>query len=120
MSSEYRNIWLCSVQIVPAKGYKFNELVELDAEEHYDGAWANVLVKSDDLHEVLDIIAQGLKQMNFVPVFIDKIENVQTLLEEDALGHKHGEDADYLLDSDNTFIISDELFPYRTENWRDN
>ena len=114
MTNNYRNVWIIFVQIEPEENYSFEELVESDEadEEKYIGAWANVLVKADTINEALDIIPQGLKEKNFEVVFIDKIENVESLVEYEEIDLKVLTEIDWLLSTRYVFMISDKLFPY--------
>ncbi len=83
MNSNYRNVWLAFVQIEPTGNYSFEELIESDekVEKKYIGAWTNLLIKANTINEALEIVPQGLKEKEFKVVFIDKIENVQSMVE---------------------------------------
>ena len=114
MNDNYKNIWLAFVQIKPEKGYSFRELIESDEEneKNYIGAWANLLIKADTINEALQILPEGLKEKNFEVVFIDKIENVQSMVEYEEIDIKVLREIDWLLSTDYIFMISDKIFPY--------
>jgi hypothetical protein len=116
-NTKYKNVWLAFVQIKPEENYSFEELIESDEEneEKYMGAWANILVKADTINEALEIIPQGLKEKNFEVVFIDKIENVQSLVEYEEIDLKVLKEIDWLLSNEYVFMISDKIFPYAEE-----
>ncbi len=114
MNSNYKNVWLVFVQIIPEINYSFEELIESDKEieEKYTGAWANLLVKADTINEALEIVPQGLKEKFFKVVCIDKIENVQSLFEYEDIDFDVLKEIDWLLSTDYVFMISDKIFPY--------
>ena len=116
-TTKYKNVWLAFVQIKPEEDYSFRELIESDEEneEEYIGAWANILVKSDNIYGALEIVPLGLKEKNFEVVFIDKIENVQSLVEYDEIDLKFLKEIDWLLSNEYVFMISDKIFPYAEE-----
>jgi len=112
--NKYRNVWLVFVQIKPEKDYSFEELVELNEknEEKYSGAWANLLVKADTINEAIEIVPEGLKEKGFDVIFIDKIENVQSLVEYNDIDVKVLKEVNWLLSTEYIFMISDKIFPY--------
>ncbi|MGV3642368.1 MAG: hypothetical protein ACO1NZ_17730 [Adhaeribacter sp.] len=116
-TTKYKNVWLAFVQIKPEEDYSFGELIESDEEneEEYIGAWANILIKADTLNEALEIVPLGLKEKNFEVVFIDKIENVQSLVEYEEIDLKVLKEIDWMLTTEYVFIISNKIFPYAAE-----
>ena len=74
---KYKNIWISLVNIKSKEGFSFMDLTDTDDDEalpyNYVGAWGNILVKSDNIKSALDIISQGLDELHFEVVFIDKI-----------------------------------------------
>jgi hypothetical protein len=108
------NTWLSFVNIGPKRGSKFNDLIEIDStdESEYIGAWANLLIKSDRINEVPSIIEKGLNELDMGVIFIDKIENVDSLIEYDELEASVIEEANWLVNSEYVFKISDRIFPY--------
>lgn len=119
MKEKYKKTWLAFIQIVPKKGYKFSELIiesETDTEGgDYIGAWANVIVKSDSIENALKIIHMGIAEKMFEVEFIDKIENIQSLLDEEALNSSIISEIDWLVSSEYLFMISDKIFSYTEE-----
>lgn len=114
MENTYKNIWLVFVQIEPEEDYSFENLIDFDEEvdKKYNGAWANLIVKADTIYDALDIAPQGLKEKNFKVIFIDKIENVKSLVEYNEIDSKVIEEIDWLLTTNYVFMISDKIFPY--------
>ncbi len=114
MSNEYRKVWLAFVQIEAQEKYSFNDLIDSENAglPQYVGAWANVLVKANDINKALEIVPQGLDEKGFRVIFIDKIENVASLIEYDELDKKAIKEVDWLLSTDYVFMISDKIFPY--------
>jgi hypothetical protein len=114
MTSEYKNVWLAFVQIEAQENYSFMDLIDSEDENtsKYIGAWANVLVRAKDIYNAIKIISQGLEEKMFKVVFIDKIENVASLIEYKELDHQVVQEVDWLLSTDHVFMISDKLFPY--------
>lgn len=110
----YRNVWLAFIDIQAFEGLKFQDLIDFDDEvpEDYIGAWANVLVINDRINEVPDIIEKGLSELNFSLKFIDKIENVASLIEYDEIDENVIEECDWLLSTKFIFKISEKIFPY--------
>lgn len=114
MNVDFKNFWLVFAQIKPEAGYLFEDLVESESfvNEKYVGAWANLIVKSNEIIDALKLVSLGLKEKNFEVVFIDKIENVQSLVDYNELDHKILNEIEWLIDSDFVFMISDKIFPY--------
>ena len=112
---KYNNFWLAFVNIRAEKGYKFNDLIDLGADDpksSYVGAWANIIVKAEEMNEAIEIIPQGLKELNFDVVFIDKIENLGSLIDYGEVNELVASEVNWLSESDYVFKISDKLFPY--------
>lgn len=111
---KYLTIWLGFVHIKAKDGIEFNSLVDIKEPSHrkYIGAWANILVKSEAIPDAIDIISEGLSELGFEPVFIDKIENFLSLIEAKEVEKSVIQEADWLLTSNFVFKISDRLFPY--------
>lgn len=118
MEKNYKNIWLVFVQIVAEEGFLFEDLIDSDEQvaEKYDGAWANLIVKADKINDAIEIVPQGLKEKNFEVEFIDKVENVQSLVEDNEIDNKVLEEINWLLSTEYVFMISDKIFPYSEEN----
>jgi len=114
MYNEYKKVWLAFVQIEAQENYSFNDLIDSENADtpQYAGAWANVLVKADNINTVLEILPQGLDEKNFKVIFIDKIENVASLIEYEELDKNVIKEVDWLLSTDYVFKISDKIFPY--------
>lgn len=115
MTSEYKKVWLAFVQIEAQEGYSFMDLIDSENENtssKYIGAWANVLVRAEDIYKAMEIIPQGLEEKKFNVIFIDKIENVTSLIEYKELDSQVVQEVDWLLSTDYVFMISDKIFPY--------
>lgn len=111
-------MWLAFVQIVPAEGYQFADLIDTEGakvNEIYIGAFCNVLVKHSDIREAIGIIEAGLKEKNWDLMFIDKIENIESLAENEELDEQTLDEIHWLYNSEYVFMISDKLFPYTEE-----
>jgi len=106
---------LAFVQIAAQDNLSFAELIDSAHENDVDyiGAWANVLVKAESAQKALEIVPQGLAEKKFNVIFIDKIENVESLIESKELDSKVIKEVDWLLSTDYVFMISDRIFPYK-------
>ena len=113
---KYKQIWIVSVDIEAISGYDFMELIDRsdcnEALPKYIGAWANVIIKSATINEALNLLEIGLKEKNFKIRFIDKIENMYSLVEDDDINIDMIKEAEWLLSSQYCFMISDKLWPY--------
>lgn len=118
---QYTAVWLVFVNIKPLDGFKFHELIEAKRKnENYVGAWANILVRADNIHKALEIVPAGLKELSFEIVFIDKIENFKSLVDYKEVAPEVIEEADWLLCTPYVFKISDRIFPYEpVEDWEE-
>lgn len=117
---EFKNLWLAFVQIKAKSGLRFNELINTDSDsgrsnEEYIGAWANVIIKADSISDALEIVPPGLLELNFEVDFIDKIENLKSLVENNELKDSVVHEAKWLLQSQYVFKISDDIFPFCAE-----
>ena len=114
MKIDYKKLWLTVVQIRACKGFVFNDLIDKteDDDNKYIGAWANVLVKANTITEVVNILNDGLKELQFEVEFIDKISNMASLVEENEVSQEIISDADSLFCSDYKYVFCDELWPY--------
>jgi DNA-dependent RNA polymerase auxiliary subunit epsilon len=54
----------------------------------------------------------GLRELKFEIEFIEKIENISSLIENDELKSDVKIEVDWLLNSEFVFKISDKIFPY--------
>jgi len=110
----YKNVWLGYLEIRATEGKRFNDLLDLEDtdSQEYIGAWGNILIISDRINEVPDIIEAGLNELGMTVVFIDKIENVNSLVEDEQLSEIVIEEANWLLASKYVFKICNKLFPY--------
>ncbi len=112
---KYNNFWLAFVNLKAKAGFKFTDLIDFEDSPHnisYKGAWANIIVKSKYIDDVINIIPVGLDELNFEVVFIDKIENIGSLIEYKELSDDVTAEVDWLLKSKFVFKISDKIFPY--------
>lgn len=114
-TNKYSSIWIAFVQFKAEAGENFNNLIDTEEQSSdlaYLGAWANVLIDSSDINGAFDIIEQGLKELKFQLVFIQKIENTALLVEEEELKSDVVEEIHYMLQHGYKFMISDRIFPY--------
>ena len=117
-TNKYDSMWLAFVRFEAEPGEDFNALIELDGNDSaptYLGAWANVLVDSFNLKEAIDIIEEGLTELRFRLLFIQKIENIALLVEEDELKSGVTEELDSMHQHGYKFMISDRVFAYTAE-----
>lgn len=114
MINVYKNIWLVFVQIKAKEGFLLEDLVDSDSTnaKKYTGAWANLIIKAETINDALNIVPLGLKEKNFEIEFIDKIENVKSLVEYNELNSNLLDEIDWLLTTNYVFMISDKIFPY--------
>jgi hypothetical protein len=115
---DYKKMWLAFVQVVPDEGYHFADLIDTEgaeAEATYMGAWCNVLVKHEDIKQAIGIIEESLWDKHFVLAFIDKIENIESLVENEELNEDTLADIQQLCNSGQVFTISGSLYPYMEE-----
>lgn len=111
----YERVWLAFVNIGAMNGYTFNDLIDAESANgdiQYTGAWANILLVADDINTALSILPKGLLELNFEIIFIDKIENLETPIENNEVNQELIEEANWLLESKFVFKISDRVFPY--------
>jgi len=110
----YLGLWVFFLHLGPGKGYRFNNLIEIEDGDtrEYKGAWANVLVKGKTIHEALEILPLGLKELGFEIIFIDAVQNVYTLADNNELNKDILDECDWLLKTKYKYMISDKLFPY--------
>lgn len=114
-SKKFNNFWLVFLNIKAKDGYIFNDLIDFDGvmdDTNYGGAWANIIIKSDDINGALALVPLGLDELNFDVVFIDKIENINSLLEYNEITEDVKNEVEWLSKSGYVFKISDKLFPY--------
>lgn len=112
----YSNFWLAFVNLKAKDGFVFADLIDLDGSPDnidYKGAWANIIVKTDNINNALEIIPLGLDELDFEVVFIDKIENIGSLIEYKEITDDVKAEVDWLSKSEYVFKISDKLFPYK-------
>jgi|SRR5690625_522048 len=112
---KYSNFWLAFVNLKAKDGYVFSDLIDFDGSPDnidYNGAWANIIVKTDNIKDALEIIPLGLEELDFEVVFIDKIENIGSLMEYKEVTDDVRAEVDWLSKSEFVFKISDKLFPY--------
>lgn len=110
----YNKVWLAFVDMQAKEGKKLNDLIDIESEnsEKYIGAWGNILIISDRINEVPEIIEGGLSELDIDVKFIDKIENVGSLIEYDEIDEDVVKEVNWLLSTKYIFKISDKIFPY--------
>lgn len=111
---KYSELWMVFVNINAKSGYDFRDLVDMPEKNsnEFKGAWANILVRAKTINEVIDIVPLGLSELNFDVVFIDRVENIGTLAENNEVKVEVLKECDWLLESGYVFKISDKLFSY--------
>ena len=113
---DYSQLWLILVDIKAMTGKFFNELIEIeDGSGDYTGAWANILIKSETINQAIEIVPLGLQELGFIINKVDKIENFETLVENNLIEEDVIQEAEWLLSSTYVFKITDRLFPYSDE-----
>ena len=114
--NKFKQIWVASVDIESVAGYDFMELIDCSDHDEvlpkYIGAWANVIIQSATINEALNLLEIGLKEKNFRIKFIDKIENLYSLIEDNDINEDIIKEAEWLYSSQFKFMISDKLWPY--------
>lgn len=97
---KFKQLWIVSVAVEAFPGYEFNDLIDCsDCNETlpvYIGAWANVIIQSLTIHEGLSILECGLKEKKLKVKFIDKIENMYSLIENNELNVDVIKEAEWL------------------------
>lgn len=111
---KYIKTWLAFVQISACEGFDFNKLIDSgdNSNEIFTGAWANIILKANTIKEAIDLIPLGLRELNFSVVFIDKIENISSLVEYDEIDRNLVLEVDSLLESNYVFKIYGDIYPY--------
>lgn len=112
----FKQLWVASVDIEAMPNYDFMELIDRsdcnEALPKYIGAWANVIIQAPTIKEALFLIEIGLNEKNFKIRFIDKIENLYSLVEDNEINIDMIKEAEWLYKSQYSFMISDKLWPY--------
>jgi len=96
----FKELWIVSVDIEAMPGFEFNELIDSNdcnaPLPKYIGAWANVIIQSENINEVINILEIGLKEKNFSIKFVDKVENMYSLVENNEVNVDTIEEAKWL------------------------
>jgi hypothetical protein len=112
----FKQLWVASVDIEAMPNYDFMELIDRsdcnEALPKYIGAWANVIIQAPTIKEALSLIEIGLNEKKFKIRFIDKIESLYSLVEDDEINIDMIKEAEWLYKSQYSFMISDKLWPY--------
>ena len=114
-SKKYRNFWLAFVNIKADKALNLSALIDIEGlpdNQNYRGAWANIIVKAETINKALEILPLGLSELNFKIIFIDKVENIGSLINHNEINENFKKEVDWLQKSEYVFMISDKLFPY--------
>lgn len=103
----FKNVWLVFVHIKAKTGFRFNDLIDLESSEEendqFKGAWANILVEAKSIKEAIEIVPLGLDELNFAVKFIDIIENIASLIENNEINNYVIDEAKWLSKSDFVF-----------------
>jgi len=117
IKKKFKNFWLVFVNIKAKDGFNFNDLIEIEDtfsnNNNFNGAWANVIIKAKTIENALEIVPIGLSELDFEVIFIDKIENIGSLIEYKEISDDVKLEVDWLSSSQYIFKISDKLFPYK-------
>ena len=85
----FKQLWIASVDIEPAFGYDFLELIDLKEDKEvspkYIGAWVNIIIQAVNINNTLMLLEMGLSEKKFEIKFVDKIENMYSLVENNEL-----------------------------------
>lgn len=121
----YQEAWLALVKIIPKSGCTMKEITDnediIDKNEiyipidDYVGAWANVIVKGETIETALELIPKAFAEKKFDVDFVDKIENIELLMEFEELNKSTQREINWLLDSNFKFKISGRIFPFVDE-----
>lgn len=113
---DYSQVWMVFVNMEAMEGYDFMALLdfeELDpSEPQYQSAWANILIRANNVYEALEVLEGGLKKLCMRPAFIESIQNLAPMIENNEVDDEVIAQLDELLASPDVFRISDQLFPY--------
>ena len=91
----FKQLWVASVDIEAMPNYDFI-----------------VIIQAPTIKEALFLIEIGLNEKNFKIRFIDKIENLYSLVEDNEINIDMIKEAEWLYKSQYSFMISDKLWPY--------
>lgn len=110
----YKNVWIAFVNMGPLPNHVFTELIDMEVmdDSKYQAAWGNILIKSDLIDGVPNIVELGLLELGMEVIFIDSIQNTDTLIEYKELDLDVVEEIESFIDSTFLFKISDQIFPY--------
>ena len=102
----FKQLWVASVDIEAMPNYDFMELIDRS------DCKANVIIQAPTIKEALSLIEIGLNEKKFKIRFIDKIESLYSLVEDDEINIDMIKEAEWLYKSQYSFMISDKLWPY--------
>jgi hypothetical protein len=114
--SKYDELWLILVKFEAQENYRFNDLINAEDEDpkyEFKGAYANVIVKSRDIINAIEIVPKGLLELNFQVLQVQRVEQFRHLIEDRKVTQSVIEEADWLIKSKYVFMISDRIFPYK-------
>lgn len=110
----YKNVWIAFVNAGPLSGNVSSELIgrKVLNDSKHQGSWGNILIKSDLIDGVPNVVKKGLGELGMEVVFIDSIQNAGTLIEHKEVDLDVVEEIDSFIDSTILFKISDQIYPY--------
>lgn len=111
----YKSFWIAIVDLSPENGYDFNELVEPAFDFPVAGACANIILKTDSVFIIPQILRKGLKEKHFKIKFIFSIENLYFLVKSNRINPEIIKEAEWLHKSRYSFLISDKIWAYQEE-----
>lgn len=110
----YKNVWIAFVNMGPLPNHVSTELIDIEImdDSKYKTVWRNVLIKSDLIDGVPNIVALELRELGMEVIFIDSIQNAGTLIEYKELDLDVVGEIESFIDSTFLLKISDQIFPY--------
>ena len=110
-----KRLWTALVEIIPAGDDNLEDLIDLEGindENEYLGAWANVMVESDDILTAHNIILQGLAEKRFKVIDFEYLDDYSHYKDVYETGVEFDEAEELLRNSSYRFCIIGKLFPF--------
>ena len=112
---DYKKMWVVFVNIIAEKGYKFDDLVDNEGranlQEGY-GAVAYIVVQSENIRTAIEIVHKGLAEKHFYAIEFYRIDNLDSLLQNNAARKIDIRTARRLEKSQYVFEISGRIWTY--------
>lgn len=111
LKKKYRQLWRASVYIEAEKGFVFNELIGADPDEpDYIGASANIILHAENINKAAELIETGVAERDLRIKFIDRIENIYSLVRYDEIEEDLLKEAESLYSSKERFMICETIW----------